>query len=142
MRSSSLQRATSPTSLRTTLLVVAALALGAIGLFSATAGATEAEECVPADAVEVTGGALGVPGTPVCDEATPTPEPTEEVVVLPPTPEPTPAAEQPEDPPEVLPRQLARTGAENSSMAVLGGGLILAGIAIVSTANSFRRRDL
>ena len=36
----------------------------------------------------------------------------------------------------------AKTGAENTPMALLGGGLILGGIAIVSTANAFRRRDL
>lgn len=195
MRSNSLKRASSLSGFRTTVLVVAALALSAIGLLSASAGAIESDECVPDDTVHVTGGALGVPGTPVCEEPTatpkpddpgdvspdgekatpkpeptpeptaeptpevtpeptveatpeptpeptPSPEPTEEVVVLPPTPEPTPAAEQPDDPPEVLPRQLARTGAENAPMALLGGGLILGGIAIVSTANSFRRRDL
>ena len=199
MRSSSFKRA-SQSGIRKSLAIAAALALSGVGLMTAAAGAIETDECPPADTAEVRGGAIGAPGTPVCDEPEPTPkpddpgevspdgekatpkpeptpeptpepspepepepspepeptveptpepteepspepEPTTEVVVLPPTPGPTPAA-QPEDPPEVLPRQLARTGSENAPMALIGGGLILGGIAIVSTANAFRRRDL
>ena len=57
--------------------IAAALALSGVGLMTAAAGAIETDECPPADTAEVRGGAIGAPGTPVCDEPEPTPKKAE-----------------------------------------------------------------